>query len=61
MIRARRATTCQDGFNTAATHRLALNRFLDEDGLPNIEFEGRLCGFHELLCIVTGRRRHRAQ
>lgn len=55
------ATTCQDGFNTAATHRLALNRFLDEDDLPSIEFEGRLSGFHELLCIVTGRRRHRAQ
>lgn len=55
------ATTCQDGFNIAATNRLALNRFLDEDGLSSIEFEGRLCGFHELLCIVTGRRRHAAR
>lgn len=55
------ATTCQDGFNTAATNKLALHRFLDEDGLSSIEFEGKLCGFQELLRVVTGRRRHAAQ
>jgi peptidoglycan/xylan/chitin deacetylase (PgdA/CDA1 family) len=55
------ATTCQDGFNTAATNRLALHRFLDEDGLSSIEFEKKLCGFQELLRIVTGRGRHSAR
>lgn len=55
------ATSCQDGFNTAATNKLALHRFLDEDDLSTIEFEGTLCGFHELLCIVTGKRRRAAR
>lgn len=55
------ATTCQNGFNTAATNKLALHRFLDEDGLSTIEFEGRLCGFNELLYVVTGKRRRTAQ
>lgn len=55
------ATSCQDGFNTAATNKLALRRFLDEDDLSTIEFEGSLCGFHELLCVVTGKRRRIAQ
>lgn len=54
------ATTCHAGFNTAATDKLALRRFLDEDDLPAIEFEGTICGFLELLCIVSGKRRRTA-
>ena len=50
------ATTCQVGFNTAATNNLALHRFLDEDDLSTIEFEGTLCGFLELLRVVSGKR-----
>lgn len=51
------ATTCDPGMNTAGTHRLALYRFLDSDDCPDILFEAELCGFNELLRVVSGRRR----
>lgn len=50
------ATTCQAGFNTSATHKLALHRFLDEDGLSSIEFEAALCGFREVFRAMAGKR-----
>jgi peptidoglycan/xylan/chitin deacetylase (PgdA/CDA1 family) len=42
------ATTCESGFNYADTPRYGLRRILDEEGLPDIEFEAELCGLVEL-------------
>lgn len=51
------ATTCDAGMNTADTHPLALYRALDSEDMPELFFEAELCGFNELLRIISGRRR----
>jgi peptidoglycan/xylan/chitin deacetylase (PgdA/CDA1 family) len=55
------ATTCEPGMNEGNTDPLALYRILDQDDLPDIEFEAELAGFCELLRLMTGRRRRTDQ
>jgi peptidoglycan/xylan/chitin deacetylase (PgdA/CDA1 family) len=43
------ATTCEPGFNTAATPPFAMGRFLDGENISQIEFEAEVCGFSEML------------
>jgi len=43
------ATTCDGGLNYRDTPPLALRRFLDGEGISDIEFEAELSGFAELL------------
>jgi predicted ATP-grasp superfamily ATP-dependent carboligase len=43
------ATTCDIGLNYPRTPRLALNRLLDGEDRPQIEFEAEMCGFAEIL------------
>jgi peptidoglycan/xylan/chitin deacetylase (PgdA/CDA1 family) len=50
------ATTCDSGLTYAATPRLALPRFLDDNRVSFIEFEAELTGFSELLRWVRGKR-----
>lgn len=51
------STTCEPGFNRPGVPRHALRRFLDSESIADIEFEAELCGFLELLRILTGKAR----
>jgi len=53
------ATTCEVGLNKQSTPELALYRVLDEDAIPQIEFEAALFGFTECIHIILGKR-HRS-
>lgn len=50
------AVTCEPGFNQPTTPHYALYRALDQDDLPDIEFEAMLCGWSHLLRAARGRR-----
>ncbi len=39
------AVTCEPGFNDSSTPPLALRRFLDDEVIPQIEFEAEVTGF----------------
>jgi peptidoglycan/xylan/chitin deacetylase (PgdA/CDA1 family) len=43
------AVTCDPGFNYPSTHPLALNRFIDTDGVEWVEFEAEMAGFRDLV------------
>ncbi len=46
------ATTCEPGFNTAATPRYMLCRFLDGSNIAPLEFEAELSGFLQLMRVL---------
>lgn len=45
----RSATTCDVGLNYQDTPKLALKRFLDSEGVYQIEFEAEMCNYLEIL------------
>ena len=48
-LQIKSSTTCVAGLNTERTPRHALRRFLDGDGVHELEFEAALCGLSDLL------------
>jgi len=57
----RSATTCESNLNFPGIEMMALHRFMDGDGISQIEFEADQCGFAHILRAVrnrlTGRKR----
>jgi peptidoglycan/xylan/chitin deacetylase (PgdA/CDA1 family) len=51
----RSAVTCDSGLNDPKTPRYALRRFLDDETVPQIEFEAELSGFCDLVRRLRGR------
>ncbi len=49
------ATTCDTGFNTPRTPKLALKRFLDGENITQLEFEAEMSGFLEILRYIRWR------
>jgi len=49
------ATTCEPGFVSGATPRLAWPRFLDSQSLSDISFEAQLSGLSQILRGLVGR------
>lgn len=47
------ATTCEPGLNSPDINPLALNRFLDSECCPQIEFEAELFGYKDLLRSIV--------
>lgn len=48
----RTAVTCDRGINYAGTPKLALLRLLDDETISEIEFEGEMAGFLEILRLT---------
>ena len=49
------ATTCETGFNGTETDVLQLRRYLDSEGVSDINFEAEICGLRELARIIRQR------